>query len=401
MRSGLSATNLAILGGALLLSLAFGSLHAFGALLQPLERALGVGRGGVSLGYSLAIVMLTAGVLLGPRIAARIGASRTALACGLLGGLGLAFPAAVPGFVVFLLGYGLVFGFGNGVAYGLSLDRAAAALPGSKGLAIGTATASYGCGAAVFAQLVAPVAAGQSVSAALWLLALSVGGAGLAAAAAFAWAPGTVSPTLGEQPAAADIGGVNACFGLGRLWLVYFLGACGGLMVTAHAMGILADTGAPAAFARYAVPLNALGNILGSALGGILADRVRPARALGAPLLVSIAAMAALMATHSGALTLATLTSCGLAYGALIAAIPVVVRRAYGPRRFGGAFGLVFTAWGAAGLASPYLAGVLYDLRGNYSLASATAIGCALAALALIAAPERAALAGEGRRGPT
>lgn len=388
------AVNWVSLGGALLLSFAFGSLHAFGALMQPLERWLHASRGNVSLGYSLAIVALTVGVLLGPRAAAFLGAPRTALSCGVLGGLGLALPALAPETSAFLLGYSVVFGFGNGIAYGLSLERAATAMPGGKGIAIGAATAAYGGGAAVFAQIIGPVAAAFSIGAGLWLMALSVGLAGLAAAATFAVMPEAARPLSGEPDPPMGLA-AGSVIGLRRLWLIYFLGACGGLMITAHANAIVAAWGAGAVVSGQAVTSNAFGNIVGSAFGGLVADRLRTARALAVPLLVSVVAMIALSVIQSGAGALAMLTLCGLAYGGLIATVPVVIRKEYGPGGFGRAFGLVFTAWGAGGLAGPYLAGLLYDLRQNYSVAIAAATGCALIALLLSAIrpfPKRPAL---------
>ena len=71
----------------------------------------------------------------------------------------------------------------------------------------------------------------------------------------------------------------------------------------------------------------------------------------------------------------------GMAYGALIAAVPVVIRNGIGAAGFADAFGRVFTAWGAAGLAGPLLAGALFDLRQGYDLAIAIAALSALAAL--------------------
>jgi hypothetical protein len=42
-------------------------------------------------------------------------------------------------------------------------------------------------------------------------------------------------------------------------------------------------------------------------------------------------------------------------------------------------YGLVFTAWGLAGLGAPWLAGVLFDAGGGYGPALIIAAGAALA----------------------
>ena len=44
-----------MLAGALLLSVVYGSIHAYSVLMAPLEAELGASRGALSLGYALAI----------------------------------------------------------------------------------------------------------------------------------------------------------------------------------------------------------------------------------------------------------------------------------------------------------------------------------------------------------
>lgn len=366
------------LGGALALSFAFGSLHAFGVLLEPLQRWLAADRASISLGYSLAIVSLTAGVFASRYVAILLSARQLALLCGLIGAGGLLLAASGGGLLLFLLGYGIVFGFCNGLAYNLFLERAAAAMPLSRGLAIGIATAVYGAGAAAFTQVLAPIIGQGSVGAALGTMALSVAIAGALAALAFRPAAPPAAAVAPEPATPATTAG-----GLARLWLVYFLGAGGGLMIIAHTTAIMNDGGAALALAQGAATLNAAGNVLGSACGGVLADRLRPGRALAVPLLVSFFAMLVLLLDPPGWIMLAMLTLCGLAYGALIAIVPVVIRARFGAAAFSRVFGIVFTAWGAAGLAGPVLAGGLHDLQGDYRLAIALAAAACIAALIL------------------
>jgi len=61
-----------------------------------------------------------------------------------------------------------------------------------------------------------------------------------------------------------------------------------------------------------------------------------------------------------------------------------VLRSRFGAARFNRTFGVVFTAWGSAGLLGPFLGGILYDQAGSYQLALALAAGSAAVALALV-----------------
>jgi hypothetical protein len=118
MRSG--SADLKTLGGALLLSAAFGSLHAFSVLLEPLEKSLAADRADISLGYSLAIVSVTAGVFFSSRARAFFNPPALTMVAGLGAASGLLAASAGAGLFSFLVGYGTVFGFGNGRAYNLS-----------------------------------------------------------------------------------------------------------------------------------------------------------------------------------------------------------------------------------------------------------------------------------------
>ena len=106
--------------GALLLSFAFGSIHAFGVLLAPLQISLQSDRASVSLVYSLAIASLTGGVYASRYLGLRVSQRMLTFASGLVGSCGLLLAAYGPGLYSCLLGYGLVFGFCNGLAYSIT-----------------------------------------------------------------------------------------------------------------------------------------------------------------------------------------------------------------------------------------------------------------------------------------
>ena len=108
-------------------------------------------------------------------------------------------------------------------------------------------------------------------------------------------------------------------------------------------------------------------------------------RALAVPLGVLTMSLYLVASAVDPRLALAGLCACGMAYGALIAVVPLVLRSRFGAARFNQTFGVVFTAWGSAGLLGPFVGGVLYDQAGSYQLALALAAGSAATALALLA----------------
>lgn len=379
------------LSGCLLLSLAFGSLYAFAVLLTPLEAQLGVSRADVSLVNSAAIVSVTVGVFLCPLALRRMTPARLSLAVGAGAAAGLAIAATGWGYMALFLGYGVIFGLGNGMAYSLFLDQAAGAMPQARGLAIGLATAAYAVGTALFSPVLGYLAA-ISPTAALLFQATAVAVAAILAS--LLWSGAGLA--TGEASAEASVPPLPR-LRLFHLWAIYFLGACGSLMMIVHAVALLEARQAPQLLSQIAPSLIAIGNIVGSAAGGRWVDRAGAVLALGVPLAASVAVLAGLLMPLGAWPWLALLTLGGAAYGALIAALPAVIRNEAGAAGFTRAFGLVFTAWGTAGFAGPYLAGLVFDATGSYAVAIAIAAVAAAAALVVclaIASPAKEEPAG-------
>jgi OFA family oxalate/formate antiporter-like MFS transporter len=69
-------------------------------------------------------------------------------------------------------------------------------------------------------------------------------------------------------------------------------------------------------------------------------------------------------------------------YGTLLSVNPALCADFWGTKHAGLINGMLFTAWGTAGILGPYIAGTLYDKHHDYRLAFYTA--SALACVALI-----------------
>jgi MFS family permease len=95
------------------------------------------------------------------------------------------------------------------------------------------------------------------------------------------------------------------------------------------------------------------------------------------------AALAAVLAIPRLDVLLAALCAVGVGYGCLAGCLPAIVARSYGPAALTRLYGRLFTAWGLAGLAAPYLAGLLFDRHGDYTAANTAAALAALAAALL------------------
>ncbi len=365
-----------------LLTTSLGSIHAFSVFLEPLERSFAAPRAQVSLLYSVALVALTLAVLVGHRVYRAMAPARVAAISCFIAAAGSFLAAGAPSLLLTAAGYSLLFGAANGLGYGFSLFAVSHAMPDRKGLAMGTVTAFYAVGASLFAKLFDRL--------------IDVGGIGLAFSAI-----GTVLILVGvlanvllrlsrvrlpQGPVADGEGSLRPWRrSLVLLWLGYGLGAAAGLMAIGHAAGIAAAAGAAPALIVLGAMVIAIGNAVGGFVAGALADRFPVRRLLVLLPLVSAAALLALAFSAGPAAAIAGLGVIGFAYGAVIAVYPVAVAAYVGIDLAAKAYGRVFIAWGLAGLAAPWLAGLLFDARGDYGLALLLAAGAGLLSAAVAA----------------
>lgn len=363
-----------VLSGSVLCAV-LGSIHAFSVFLEPMEQAFEISRGNASLTYSIALICLTAAVLFGHHLFDKVRpAMFIALVCllGALGGIVAGLATSLP---MVWLGYCVLFGTANGLGYAFSLQFAAQASPGKEGLAMGIVTASYALGATVAPGLFAATLAIGGFLLSMTALALAL----LLVAPVSAWwiarsqvlfhASGNLAPSQMIGPRT-----------LGLLWIAYGAGVASGLLVIGHAAGIAAVGGL---FQRpwLAPVIVAIFNMVGSSMGGALADRLQLRLLLAAFPLLTTAGLMLLYQLPTAPGIFVGLSLIGFAYGALISIFPAAITKTYGAGPGVAIYGKVFTAWGAAGLFGPWFAGAVFDHHGDYEMAFLVAIALSFVSL--------------------
>ena len=151
-----------------------------------------------------------------------------------------------------------------------------------------------------------------------------------------------------------------------KLWLGYFLGVFAGLMIIGHAVPLINSFGGSASTSITAITLMTLGSGIAGIFAGWLVDRFGCKRPLLAILMINALAILALSIMTNINLLLILLVLIASLYGAVIAIYPTLVSHIVGNNLSAVVYGKVFTAWGAAGLISPSLAGWLFEKNNNY-----------------------------------
>jgi MFS family permease len=175
---------------------------------------------------------------------------------------------------------------------------------------------------------------------------------------------------------------------------LYFAGAAAGLTFISVAQGLGKRSLGELAF--VAVAVLSVGNASGRVLAGVISDRIGRQWTIFGALMLQTAAVLTLYFVRQGAawpMMLAIVLLIGANYGANLALYPAAAKDYFGLKNYGLNYGLLFTAWGAAGLIMPWVNGVITDRGGSDGPTYFIIIGILVAGAALTFVSRRLATA--------
>ncbi|HUK32886.1 MAG TPA: OFA family MFS transporter [Vicinamibacterales bacterium] len=391
--------------GGVSMNLALGSLYAWSVFVLPLEKEFGWTRSQTSWVYTIAVVVFAATFVLAGRIQDQRGPRPCAITGALLVSAGF-FAASFTTSLWFLyVAFGLVVGAGNGFGYATPTPVASKWFPDRRGLVIGLMVGGYGAGSAVIGPIATSLIASAGWRPTFRILGLVFLLMGLLGAWLLENPPHGYRPA-GWTPAARAVerheystGEVLCTPQFYALWLAYALGTTAGQMTISQLVPFARSAGLGAAVATLALPVTAAGNAGGRILSGWLSDALGRVTTLRVMVLVSAAAMPALFAWRTQTVLFFVLVACVYwCYGTQLSVFASATADLYGTRHLGLNYGVLFTAWGAAGIFGPMIGGRVFDSFGDYRYAFYAASALAVIAFASLAMvrplgdPERVAL---------
>ncbi len=142
------------------------------------------------------------------------------------------------------------------------------------------------------------------------------------------------------------------------------------------------SSGLGANVATIALVVSAIGNAGGRILSGAMSDKFGRLNTLKIMVLISAIAMPSLFLwRQQAALFWAFVIVVYWCYGTQLSVFASTTADFFGTKNFGMNYGVLFTAWGAAGILGPLIAGFVYDAFGDYRYAFFTTGALALIAL--------------------
>ena len=372
--------------GGVSMNLALGSLYAWSVFVLPLEREFGWTRAQTSWVFTIAIVTFAVTFI----FAGRMQDVRGPRLCAFLGAVLVSLGFFLASFTTSLAYLYLIFavvGAGNGFGYATPMPVASKWFPDKRGLVVGLMVGGYGAGSAI----IGPVASSLIESMGWRPTFRLLGGVFFMMGMIGTWLltnpPAGYRPSGWTPPATAAARRDFSTAEMLRtpqfyeLWLAYCLGATAGLMTISQLVPFARSAGLGPAAATFAITVGAFGNAGGRILSGWLSDMMGRLTTLRVMVLASAVAMPALFIWRQEVLLFYILVAVVYwCYGTQLSVFASATADLYGTRNLGLNYGVLFTAWGAAGILGPMIAARVYDASGGYGYAFYAASGLAVVA---------------------
>ena len=366
------------------LQLCLGTVYAWSFFQSMLVRQLGWTFTDTAWAFSVAIFSVgisasIGGSLLpkfGPRFLAVTGAS---LFSG--GYLVAALALHMDSLALFYLGYGVIGGIGIGLGYVTPVATTARWFPDRTGLFTGIVVMGFGVGALMISKGMAPVLVvqtGGDLTLVFFWLGIIFALISIPAAFGISNPPEdrTVQQAPGSLASAASSAdtAIGPCLRSGDflvMWLVFFFNIAAGISVISFQSPLLQDvwgladpTVEPQTLAEYGamlIAVSSLCNGAGRLLWGSLADRIGRVAVFRILLATQMVVFGVLMTERDPWIFSALVCYVLLCFGGGFATMPSFVSKVFGAQRMSSVYGVILTAWAAAGLAGPLYVGYLKD----------------------------------------
>jgi OFA family oxalate/formate antiporter-like MFS transporter len=316
--------------------------------------------------FTIAVAVFALTFIAAGRLQDKFGPFWVSVTGGVLVSLGFFLCAYTQSLTWLYVCFGFIGGLGNGFGYATPIPVMAKWFPDKRGLAIGLAVGGYGGGSAIFGPLASKVLIPSygwrptfMILGGLFFV-MTVFGSFLLKNPPSGYRPANWTPAPPTAKAAATTyeftpGQVLRTPTFYFMWLAYALGASAGLMVIsqlvpfAKSQGIASDL-----LATMTLVVAAVGNAGGRILSGWLSDALGRLNVLRLMIAISIFAMPLLYSAGTNVTWLYVMVFVVYwCYGTQLSVNPSTTSDFWGTKNAGINYGLLFTAWGVAGIIGP------------------------------------------------
>ena len=344
--------------------------------------------------FSLTIFFLGMSAAWGGINLNRLGPRKLAITGGILFGAGYVLAAlalAVESLVLFYVGYGAVAGIGIGLGYVTPMSTVTKWFPDKKGLLTGIVAMGFGLGAFFLSMILAPLLMStfnENLTMVFGALGVILGSAAFGAATFVQSPPAGYQPT-GYTPAQAKQGSQNDSYAAAidkldlplrdylvagqyvMLWIIFFLNITAGISIISFQSPLYQevwkfsdptlDRSLLTAYGATLIAVSSLFNGFGRIFWGGVSDRLGRVNTFRILLATQMVVFGFLMTEHNPwlfAVLVCYVLSC---FGGGFAIMPSFIMDVYGEKRMSVIYGIILTAWSAAGILGPFMVASLKD----------------------------------------
>lgn len=389
-----------LVAAALLLQLSLGAVYAWSVFSSALQKASAfkLSKPEATLPFETAIGMIFIGTYLGGRIQDRRGPRTVALIGGVIYGIGVvvaSFARNGDQLPLLVIGYGVLAGFGLGLAYIVPIAMLQKWFPDRRGLITGLAVGGFGFGAVVTAPVAQSLIKSNPDVPTSAFLPLGIAYLVAAVIGAFFFrnppegyvVPGYVPATSGKV---VDSGRDYTPGEALRAWQWYTLtgtltlAVLAGIAFISQAAASFADiSGYTAAAAAAAVGFLGLFNGAGRIFWAAVSGRLGRMPTFITILAIEGVCILLIPHVHNAALFFVLAALVYLCYGGAFGTMPATAGDFFGVKHAGAIYGLMLIGWSIGGVVGPLIAAALIGSTKSYSTAYTTIGIIALVAIVL------------------
>jgi OFA family oxalate/formate antiporter-like MFS transporter len=371
-----------IAAAAVVMQVCLGSVYAWSVFTKPLMAMEAWTLTRVSATFTIAMVFLGIGTVIGGWWQDRAGPRIVSTVAGLLYGIGFliaAWATSLHSLLGIYAGYGLFCGLGMGMGYICPVATITKWFPDRRGLMTGAAVMGFGAGALVMSPIAARMIIAVGVPRTfvffgiVYLLVICTA-AQFYVIPAHGWRPEGWVPTTTVSKSASTVDytvkEALRTWHFWLLWLMISLNTSAGISIMSQASPLAQQQiGVTVVEASTIVGIISVFNALGRVFWAWISDLIGRAQVYFILFAIQVFLFFTLPSIHEVALFTIAVCAIALCYGGGFGVMPSFTADFFGSKYVGGIYGWILLGWGFAAVPSPLLIAHIRQTTGTYEYA--------------------------------
>ena len=328
--------------------------------------------------YTLVLIFFAVGVLIGGRVQDKIGPRWVATVGGAMVGLGMVISGLVgENPVGVAIAFGVITGLGIGFGYGSVLPASLKWFhPSKKGLIGGLVLGGFGLATIHYAFTTSALLDNFGIGNTMLYIGIAVAVLSALVAQFVKNPPPDYIPAVPNSAKNSTTAAKTAIDFKWRemmktkrfyyMFVLFIFSASMGLMIIGNQAKI-ADLQAGVSNAVFLMSIVAIMNAAGRILGGSLSDKIGRNNTLFIAIVLQMLNMIGFIFYNNPVTITLGFILVGLCFGTFLAVFPALTADQYGLKNYGVNYGIVYLAYGFAGIVAPVIADYFFDLAGNFT----------------------------------